>query len=208
MVLSFLLHTLCAMNFCLPHYQQPEIDNSYIELRSDLHLSPMPLVNPPTVGPMQGTLMKTIKGRSLAAFMGIPCKCSKKLPLTLKFYFPWVSNGCRGHKNYISFTDAESPVGNLRFAPPVPKKKWDRVLSTEKTSPLCLQLDASQYWYITGREDCLYMNIYTPNVSNYKFYLYKTCLWIKFRVFYSFHLQMERQIPNFLWFSSFMAELM
>uniref|UniRef100_A0A4D5R9W9 Carboxylic ester hydrolase n=1 Tax=Scolopendra viridis TaxID=118503 RepID=A0A4D5R9W9_SCOVI len=58
---------------------------------------------------------------------------------------------------------AEPPIGKLRFKPPVPNKPWKGVRNATTDRPSCPQLD-----YFTGgqkfigSEDCLYLNVYTP----------------------------------------------
>ena len=74
MVLQFLVHALCALNVCLPQYESPQPDPSFTELRTSgdqFSIPDIPIVLPPSGG-LQGTVMKTIKGRPLAAFMGVP----------------------------------------------------------------------------------------------------------------------------------------
>jgi carboxylesterase type B len=140
MALTFFIHALCAVGYCLPRYEAPGSDSSaYVanQLRSGeetLPNSPIVQLSDPeeTFRGVQGTLMTTIKGRPLAAFMGIPY--------------------------------AQPPVANLRFSAPQPVSPWEGIRVTNQTSPVCLQLDAAQYFYVYGREDCLYLNVYTPKL--------------------------------------------
>jgi carboxylesterase type B len=55
---------------------------------------------------------------------------------------------------------AEPPIGPLRFRSPVPKKPWTGIRQAKAPGPDCLQLRAVAH----GKEDCLYLNIYTPKV--------------------------------------------
>ncbi|VEN62745.1 unnamed protein product [Callosobruchus maculatus] len=62
---------------------------------------------------------------------------------------------------------AEPPVGHLRFKDPQPPKPWQGIWKAN-TMFTCMQL----YHYtpqgqdmVTGDEDCLYMNIYTPDLN-------------------------------------------
>jgi len=74
MVVQFLLHALCALNYCLPYYDAPSPDPSYTELRAagdEFRIPDVPIVHP-SFGGLEGTLMKTIKGRRIGAFMGVP----------------------------------------------------------------------------------------------------------------------------------------
>ncbi|XP_059054137.1 esterase FE4-like [Achroia grisella] len=56
---------------------------------------------------------------------------------------------------------AKSPVGELRFAVPVPPEPWDGVRDAAKRSNFCVQLD-KESGTIVGSEDCLYLNVSTP----------------------------------------------
>ncbi|XP_049825184.1 venom carboxylesterase-6-like isoform X25 [Aethina tumida] len=54
---------------------------------------------------------------------------------------------------------AEPPVGNLRFEPPVPKSPWNQTINATDFRSSCIQEDG------TGAEDCLYVNVYSPNLT-------------------------------------------
>ncbi|XP_076248261.1 juvenile hormone esterase-like [Calliopsis andreniformis] len=58
---------------------------------------------------------------------------------------------------------AMPPLGNLRFKPPIPAQPWRGVLSVTKDPNTCPQVDIN-YGYI-GDEDCLYLNVYTPETN-------------------------------------------
>ncbi|KAH8349357.1 hypothetical protein KR067_000304 [Drosophila pandora] len=58
---------------------------------------------------------------------------------------------------------AEPPLGDLRFRPPVPKAAWEGERLAVKDAPICLQRDPFRRdMIIEGSEDCLYLNVYTP----------------------------------------------
>lgn len=58
---------------------------------------------------------------------------------------------------------AESPVGELRFAPPKPYGgKWDDVRNFTSFGNLCAQYDHLEYAYLGSEEDCLVLNVYVP----------------------------------------------
>ncbi len=60
---------------------------------------------------------------------------------------------------------AEPPVGNLRWAAPVPVKKREAVIDATKFGPRCQQLPlfGDMNFRSNGMgEDCLYLNIWTP----------------------------------------------
>ncbi|KAG7171451.1 Venom carboxylesterase-6-like 10 [Homarus americanus] len=69
--------------------------------------------------------------------------------------------------SYHSIPFAEPPLGDLRFKNPVAVKSWEGVKDGSKMPPLCPQvalaaivtgMDAT----IEGEEDCLYLNVFTP----------------------------------------------
>ncbi len=67
---------------------------------------------------------------------------------------------------------AEPPINELRFSPPVEKKPWDDVLDASEYGH-CAYQGYSQLEDFTGKlqpesEDCLNLNIWTPNVDNKK----------------------------------------
>ncbi|XP_063534520.1 juvenile hormone esterase-like [Cydia strobilella] len=59
---------------------------------------------------------------------------------------------------------AEPPLGDLRFKAPQPPKPWTGVRSAKDFGPICFQMNpiTKTPW---GSEDCLYLNIYTPNLT-------------------------------------------
>ncbi|XP_049802599.1 cholinesterase 1-like isoform X1 [Schistocerca nitens] len=68
---------------------------------------------------------------------------------------------------YVSFSGipyAEPPVGPRRFKEAEPKRPWDGVLDALEEGSPCAQVnDAGVY---LGSEDCLYLNVYTPQLPN------------------------------------------
>lgn len=59
---------------------------------------------------------------------------------------------------------AEPPIHDLRWKPPVQKRSWaPQILDARKLKALCVQgIDFG----IPKSEDCLYLSVWTPNVSN------------------------------------------
>jgi para-nitrobenzyl esterase len=60
---------------------------------------------------------------------------------------------------------ARPPVGDLRWLAPQPLPRWQYERQTLALSPPCTQLTTlaiSDKHALTGSEDCLYLNIWTP----------------------------------------------
>ncbi|XP_023942431.1 juvenile hormone esterase [Bicyclus anynana] len=88
---------------------------------------------------------------------------------------------------YKSIPYAKPPVDNLRFMPPIPPRPWTNLRDCTKDAspPLCLSVDDE----IHGSEDCLYIEVHTPNIKpdklmpvmfwigsyNYLFYIDNIC---------------------------------
>lgn len=66
---------------------------------------------------------------------------------------------------YYSFKGipyAQPPIGELRFLPPLPVKPWYETLECHDHGQICLQHNTNGT-EILGSEDCLYLNVYTPD---------------------------------------------
>ena len=48
--------------------------------------------------------------------------------------------------------------------PPVDKKPWNGIFDGSKDGPSCIQLQQFNESQIVGSEDCLVLNVYTPDV--------------------------------------------
>lgn len=57
---------------------------------------------------------------------------------------------------FLGIPYATPPLGPLRFKNPVPAEPWEGELDASTLPPPCDQL------VLMGREDCLYLNVYTP----------------------------------------------
>ena len=73
---------------------------------------------------------------------------------------------------FLGVPFAAPPVGELRFKAPKPPLAWKpNVLQAKKHGNFCLQSGGYDYWYtsysknFSYSEDCLYLDVYTPNVS-------------------------------------------
>ncbi|XP_065346396.1 venom carboxylesterase-6-like [Cloeon dipterum] len=89
-------------------------------------------------GDLQGVWQTSAKGLKYAAFMGIPY--------------------------------AEPPVGSLRFEPPKPAEAWDGVLDAGDFGSHCISyehvLGQTPRDPISGEEDCLFLNVFTPKLPD------------------------------------------
>lgn len=69
---------------------------------------------------------------------------------------------------FMGIPFATPPVGNLRWKAPQTPAAWAGVLNTTSFAPVCTQKKFSQgsssYTY-TGSEDCLYLNVWTPQIT-------------------------------------------
>ena len=76
-----------------------------------------------------------------------------------------------GHvTEFLGIPYAAPPVGNLRWRPPVSHASWKGVLKTTAFGPSCAQI--TELGAFAGppnnNEDCLYLNIFTPNLGQNK----------------------------------------
>ena len=68
------------------------------------------------------------------------------------------------YAKYTKVPFAEPPTGVLRLQEPVRKRAWSGELDATQVSPPCLQIESLGGSNTRkGQEDCLYLNIYTPN---------------------------------------------
>ncbi|XP_046587544.1 juvenile hormone esterase-like isoform X2 [Neodiprion lecontei] len=74
----------------------------------------------------------------------------------------------RRGRNFFGFKGipfAQPPVGDLRFKSPLPARSWNGTLDAGSNPTPCTQLVNGR---IVGGEDCLYLNIYTPQLPKYE----------------------------------------
>ncbi|KAL4705555.1 hypothetical protein ACJJTC_006883 [Scirpophaga incertulas] len=91
-----------------------------------------------THGKVQGKILKTLlKNEQYYGFMGIPF--------------------------------AEPPINDLKFLPPQPIKPWEDVLIATKDKQACIQYNRNvlkSKLGIYGAEDCLYLDVFTPELDD------------------------------------------
>jgi para-nitrobenzyl esterase len=66
------------------------------------------------------------------------------------------------HDEFLGIPFAAPPVGNRRFAPPVPPTRWSGVLQAQQFRSSCPQPPGFVGNIPSTDEDCLYLNVYTP----------------------------------------------
>jgi para-nitrobenzyl esterase len=70
-------------------------------------------------------------------------------------------------KEYLGIPYAAPPVGDLRWRPPRPHARWTTPLDATHFANHCPQV-ASPFGSASTTEDCLYLNVYTPNLGTGK----------------------------------------
>lgn len=66
------------------------------------------------------------------------------------------------HRQFLGLPYASPPIGKHRWAPPQSVQPWSNVLDASAFRSQCLQV----FLGVQGSEDCLYLNVYTPNPSH------------------------------------------
>ncbi|XP_046744930.1 venom carboxylesterase-6-like [Diprion similis] len=116
-----------------------------------------------------------MKFSAIATFLLGHCICSSQgqtetaptvtTPLgTIEGFYNTTQNG-RLYEAYQGIPYAEPPIGDLRFEVPRPISPWCNVLQAKNYSSRCTQPTAANTpgsTSVTGSEDCLYLNVYTP----------------------------------------------
>ncbi|CAG7727296.1 unnamed protein product [Allacma fusca] len=80
-----------------------------------------------------------------------------------------VSSSRDGRKfdEWLGIPYAKPPVGNLRFASPVPVDKWNGVRDGSKYGYRCVQMEFFSL-FIFGKEDCLTLSVHAPQHDSNK----------------------------------------
>ena len=66
---------------------------------------------------------------------------------------------------FLGVPYAAPPVGDLRWKPPQPVRPWTGIRRATKFGAACPQLPAGWLPYIGWNEDCLYLNVWTTQLS-------------------------------------------
>lgn len=62
---------------------------------------------------------------------------------------------------FLGIPYAKPPVGNLRWQPPAPVKRWKDALDATQYGNTCPQARADSFYWPSVSEDCLYLNVFT-----------------------------------------------
>lgn len=70
---------------------------------------------------------------------------------------------------FLGIPYAEPPTGELRFQAPRKKAAWHRPIDAAKYKPACSQPENLyiSYYNLFFDEDCLFLNVFTPNVRDF-----------------------------------------
>ena len=86
--------------------------------------------------------------------------------------YPNSSSPFKSVRKFLGIPFAAPPIGELRFKAPQPPMPWKpSIRLAKKHGNICLQNTAFEFYFkvyaqsFTFSEDCLYLDIYTPNVS-------------------------------------------
>jgi para-nitrobenzyl esterase len=67
---------------------------------------------------------------------------------------------------FLGIPYAAPPLGDLRWTPPQRHGRWHGVLDATQIGNYCPQVDPYGTGTVTGNENCLFLNIYTPGLKN------------------------------------------
>jgi Carboxylesterase family len=73
------------------------------------------------------------------------------------------SESGRTIRAFMGIPYAQPPLGNLRFRAPAKVSRWEGILMAHNEPPMCTQSNP-ETGKVEGQEDCLYLNVYAPEV--------------------------------------------
>ncbi|HLH10514.1 MAG TPA: carboxylesterase family protein, partial [Methylovirgula sp.] len=75
--------------------------------------------------------------------------------------------GDSGVVEFLGIPYAAPPIGDLRWMPPKNHASWTKVLKATTAGPICLQVTTLGPFAgpANANEDCLYLNVYTPDLN-------------------------------------------
>ncbi|XP_068989801.1 esterase E4-like, partial [Neodiprion pinetum] len=69
---------------------------------------------------------------------------------------------------FLGIPYAQPPIGNNRFANPVLADGWEGIRNATTDGNFCPQISSTDYINFVGDEDCLNLNVFTPQISDGK----------------------------------------
>lgn len=124
-------------------------------------------------GKIKGYSLASRRNRTFYAFKGIPYAAppTGDLRFRVSIYFfiltsPSLLFSCTYSIFYCKIY-LTLQTNNKNFKAPVPPKPWNNVRDAVNDGPICIQKDYfySEHPTVQGKEDCLYLNVYTPKVD-------------------------------------------
>ncbi len=88
---------------------------------------------------------------------------SQHSPVVMTEEGPVRGNAAGNHREFLGVPYAAPPIGPLRWKPPVPHQSWRSPLDATRFRDICPQGSFVPGLAQHSSEDCLYLNIYTPN---------------------------------------------
>ncbi|XP_046753950.1 esterase E4-like [Diprion similis] len=67
---------------------------------------------------------------------------------------------------FLGIPYGQPPIGNKRFANPVPAGGWEGIRNATTDGNMCPQPNIIDYVTLLGDEDCLNLNVFTPQIRN------------------------------------------